>query len=81
MPNKTDIDALYQKALSLESYAYDLAEAAEAARVAYALAIRSQGKPDHDLAVKAAEATLPAVDAAAVEALGRWAALVAVKKK
>lgn len=81
MPKKPDIEALYKKALSLEAYASDLVEAAERARIALALAIRSEGHPDHVADVEEALATLPAVDAAAVEALARAAALAAEKKK
>lgn len=81
MPKKTDIDALYEKALALEAYAQDLVDAAERSRIALAMAIRSQGHPDHRADVKEALATLPAVDAAVAEALARWAFLVAAKKK
>lgn len=81
MPKKPDIDALYEKALSLESYAGKLVIAAERARIALAQAIRSEGHPDHRADVKDALATLPALDATATEVLVRWAALAAEKKK
>ncbi len=81
MSDKPNIDSLYEKALALEAFANDLVLAAEASRIAFALAIRSHGKPGHPSKVSEALRTLPDVAAAAAEVTARAALVAALKKK
>lgn len=81
MPQNIDIDALYEKALSLEAYASTLTDRAEAARIALALAIRVQGKEFYAQRLEEALKALEAIDPAFAYAAARHADLVAEKKK
>jgi hypothetical protein len=81
MPKKPDINALFDRALTLEAGASTLTDLAEVARVAYAYASRAKSKAEREAFLAKADDALakiqPALDAVAEAA----AALAAEKKK
>jgi hypothetical protein len=81
MPKNPDINALFDRALTLEACASTLTDRAEAARVAFAYASRAKSKAERETFLAKANAALaliqPALDAIAEAAT----ALDAEKKK
>ena len=81
MPKKTYIKSLFHKALALEAYAYDLAEAAQAARVAYALAINAKDRKTRDEKTAEGDDAVDSIETIVEETMDKAADLAAEKKK
>jgi hypothetical protein len=81
MINKSDIDALFDRALTLEADASTLTDRAEAARVALAYASRAKSKRERDAFLAKAQESFDQIEPALAHVVAAAAALAAEKKK
>jgi len=81
MTNKPDIDALFDRALTLEACASTLTDRAEAARVAFAYASRAKSARERLAWIVKAREALDLIDPALSAIRAAAAALDAEKKK
>lgn len=81
MPQKPDINALFDRALTLEADASTLTDLAEAARVAFAYASRAKSKADREAFLAKAADAIAKIEPALAYVIAAAAALDAEKKK